>query len=412
MRRLFCLGHHVNKFITLRKNEDHRIINGHLWAFSNEIDPDASGETTPTEKPPAAAGEPQAGDIVGLRNHAGKFLGIGFYSPHSLIAFRLLTRTEEEIDFQFFRKRIESALALRKRLYPEAETFRLVHGESDFLPGLIIDKYNEHFSLQIFSAGMEKRLTLICDVLESLFHPAAIVERNDSQTRALEGLELRKGVLRGSPGTVTFSEYGIKYCVDLLEGQKTGFFLDQRENRKAIRRYARGGNVLDCFCNEGGFGLHAAYAEARNVTAVDISDQAIQRAYVNASLNNLKVNWVVKDAFEFLREAVNRNERYDLIILDPPSFAKNKKTIPTAKRGYKELHTLVFQLLPPGGILATASCSHHIYEQVFLDIINECAGDAGRNLSLLEWRGAAPDHPVIPAMQETRYLKFGIFRIE
>ena len=389
----------MSKTVTLKKKEDRRITDGHLWAFSNEI--------------AKLEGELQAGDIVHLNNHKNEFLGIGFYNPHSLIAVRLLSRKDEEINFHFFRRRIESSLALRRMVYPSAETFRLINGEADFLPGLIVDKYNDHLSIQISSSGMEKRLTLLCDVLESLFHPHGIIERNESPVRTLEGLERRKGILRGTLAPVTISEHGIKYTIDLLEGQKTGFFLDQRENRKAIRRYAKGARVLDCFCNDGGFALNAAYAEAKNVVAIDVSDLAVHHATSNASLNKLQnVTFVMVDAFKFLEQAVKEKQTFDCINLDPPSFAKGKKDVVTAKKGYKELHSLALRLLPPGGILATASCSHHIYEDVFLEIINNCARLAGRNLSLLEWRGAAPDHPVLPAMPETRYLKFGIFRVD
>ncbi|MBI1804762.1 MAG: class I SAM-dependent rRNA methyltransferase [Ignavibacteria bacterium] len=389
----------VNKIVTLKKNEDKRIQNGHLWAFSNEIE--------------TIDGEPQVGDIVHLHNHAGQFLGLGLFNPNSLIAIRLLSREEEKIDFQFFHRRIETALALRRKLYPNAETFRLVHGEADFLPGLIIDKYNEFLSIQTFSYGMDKRLTLMCDVVESLLHPKGIVERNEALIRTLEGLDQHKGVIRGAIEPVTISEYGIKYQIDLLEGQKTGFFLDQRENRKAIRRYAKGGRVLDCFCNDGGFALNAAYSDATDVVAIDISAPTVERASQNAAANHLdaKTHFIARDAFLFLKEAVEKKERYDLVILDPPSFAKNKKTVLKAIRGYKEIHQYAFQLLSAGGILATASCSHHIFEETFLEIIAASARLSGRTVNLLEWHGAAPDHPVLPAMPETRYLKFGVFHV-
>jgi 23S rRNA (cytosine1962-C5)-methyltransferase len=389
----------LNKIVILKKNEDRRIQTGHLWVFSNEIE--------------KTDGDPQAGDIVELRNHVRHFLGSGLYNPHSLIAVRLLARQpDEQVDFQFFHKRIEAALHLRKKLYPNAETFRLVHGESDFLPGLIVDKYNEYLSIQTFSLGMDKRLTLICDVLESILHPKGIIERNDVIIRMLEGLEQRKGIIRGTVGPTIISEYGIKYRIDLLEGQKTGYFLDQRENRKAIRRYAHGGRVLDCFCNLGGFSLNAAYGEAREVIGIDVSDTAIKLAEQNGKLNGLNARFEVGDVFEYLQEAVGANQKFDLIILDPPSFAKNRKSVRRAKRGYKEINEQTFRLLNAGGILATASCSHHVFEETFLEIITESARAAGRNINQLEWRGAAPDHPVLPAMPETRYLKFGIFQVE
>jgi len=390
----------MSKIVTLKKNEDHRITNGHLWAFSNEIE--------------TIVGEPQSGDLIELHNQAGKFLGVGVYNPNSLIAVRLLTREKEEIDFQFFKKRIERAYALRKRIYSNSETYRLVHGEGDFLPGLIIDKFNDYFSVQTFSVGMDKRLTLICDVLESLFHPKGIVERNEAHIRTVEGIDQRKEVLRGTLEPITISEYGVQYGIDLLEGQKTGFFLDQRENRKAFRRYVKGASVLDCFCNEGGFALNAAYAGASNVLGVDISEQVIQRANNNIKLNKFdsQIQFLIGDAFEYLDQAVKDQRQFDVINLDPPSFAKSKKTVRKAKRGYKEIHTNAMKILKPGGILATASCSYNIIEETFLEIINECANSLSRKINMLEWRGAAPDHPVLPSMPETKYLKFGIFSVE
>ncbi len=388
------------RIVTLKKNEDRRIREGHLWAFSNEIH--------------EVKGNPQAGDLVELRSHAGAFLGVGMYHPHSLIAVRILTRREEEIDFQFFRKRIEAAHALRKKIYPDSDTFRLVHGESDFLPGLIIDKYNQFLSVQTFSFGMDRRLTLICDVLESLFQPKGIIERDEIQARSLEQLEQKKGILRGKIEPLTISENGIKYSIELLEGQKTGFFLDQRENRKAIRRYGKGVNMLDCFCNDGGFSLNAAFAEAANVTAVDVSESSIHHAVRNASLNSLSsnTNFLVADAFDFLHQCMEKNITFDLVNLDPPSFTKSRKTVFKAARGYKELHDCAFRLLTHGGILATASCSHHITEEKFYSIVNESARAAGRTIKLLERHGAAPDHPVLLSMPETAYLKFGIFQVE
>ncbi|MBA4313191.1 MAG: class I SAM-dependent rRNA methyltransferase [Chlorobiaceae bacterium] len=388
------------KTITLKKNEDHRISNGHLWAFSNEI--------------AEIKGELQSGDIVELSNHQNKFLGIGIYNPNSLIAVRLLSHQKEEIDFQFFKKRIEMAYSLRQKIYRETDVYRLVHGEGDSLPGLIIDRFNNYFSIQTFSVGMDKRLTLICDVLDSLFKPKGIVERNEAPIRLIEGLEQKKGIIRGAIEPVTISEYGIKYTIDLLDGQKTGFFLDQRENRKAFQRYVKGADVLDCFCNEGGFTLHAGYAGAKSVLGIDISESVIQRAKNNAKLNNLDkiVSFHTGDAFTYLDQAVKDKKQFDVVNLDPPSFAKSKKTIRKAKRGYKEIHTNAIKILKPGGILATASCSYNITEETFLDIINESARELGRHTSLLEWRGAAPDHPVLIAMPETKYLKFGIFFVE
>jgi 23S rRNA (cytosine1962-C5)-methyltransferase len=385
--------------VTLKKNEDRRITAGHLWAFSNEL--------------LSIEGDPQAGELVELKTHAGVFLGIGIYNPHSLIAVRLLTREREEIDFHFFQKRIQAALELRRMLFGDADAYRLVHGESDFLPGLIVDVYGRYISLQAFSYGMDKRLTLICDVLESLLHPKGIIERNEAQMRSLEELLPKRGVLRGTADVVEIREHGISYAVDLLEGQKTGFFLDQRENRFAIRRYARGTRALDCCCNDGGFALNVAAAGAAEVTGIDVSETAVRNARSNAERNNLqdRAKFHAADMFEYLGSAAVRGEKYDLINLDPPSFAKNKKGVVRAKRGYRDLHTAAIKVLKSGGILATASCSHHIDDATFLQSVADPARSLRRSLTLLEWRGASPDHPVLPAMPETHYLKFGVFRV-
>ena len=388
----------MKKQVILKKNEENRIIAGHQWVFSNEIK--------------TIEGNPDPGDIVELHRHDGKFLGNGFYNPHSLIAFRLLSREVEEILFQFFERRITDALNLRKRIYPTSEAFRLVHSESDFLPGLIIDKYNEFLSVQTLSAGMERRLTLICDVLESLFHPKAIVERNESPLRALEHLELRKGVLRGTLDQTIIAENGAKFKVDLLNGQKTGFFLDQRENRKSIRRYVKGAKVLDCFCNEGGFAINAALSEATDVGAIDISETAVAKAKVNAAINGTQtITFEVSDVFERLKELQSKNERFDVVILDPPSFGRTKKSVATALKGYKQINSSALSLLNPGGFLATASCSHHITEESFLLAVEQAAHSTHRRLQLLEFAGASPDHPVLASMPETKYLKFAIFSV-
>ena len=387
------------KNIVLKKNEERRIQNGHQWVFSNEIH--------------AVNGAPKSGDIVEIVRHDMKRLGVGFYNPHSLIAARFLSPDEEEIDFKFFEKRLLAALSLRKKLYPKSATFRVVHGESDFLPGLIIDKYNEYLSVQTFSAGMDSRLTLICDVLVSIFSPRGIVERNESPLRTLEDLPLRKGTVRGTVEPTIIDLDDLKFRIDLLEGQKTGFFLDQRENRSALRRFAKDANVLDCFCNEGGFGLYAAHYGAKCVTGVDSSEFAIEKSKVNANLNNLhNIAFNCTDAFAALASDVEQKKKYDIVVVDPPSFAKNKKTVATAAKGYKEVNTGALRLLNSGGILATASCSHHVSEEMFLNVIMNSGVKADRKLRLLHIGGAAPDHPTLPAMPETKYLKFAILSVE
>lgn len=389
----------MKKQIILKKNEEHRILAGHQWVFSNEIK--------------SILGNPEAGDVIELLRHDEKFLGVGFYNPHSLIAFRLLSREQEAVTFEFFEQRITRALRLRNRLYPGAESFRLVHGEADFLPGLVIDKYNEYISIQTLAVGMDRRLTILCDVLESLFHPKAIVERNESPLRTLEQLPQKKEVLRGTIGQTIITENGAKFKVSLLEGQKTGFFLDQRDNRLAVQRYIKGASVLDCFCNEGGFAIYAVRGGASQVTALDSSETAIANAKVNATINEVtQIQFETADVFDRLPKLFEEGERFDVVILDPPSFSRNKKTVATALKGYKEINTGALKLINPGGMLVTASCSHHVTSESFIESIEAAARTAHRSLQLLEWRGAAADHPTLPVMPETGYLKFGVFAVQ
>lgn len=389
---------HLTKQLLLKNKEDGRILAGHPWVFSNEVR--------------EVKGSPQIGDVVELIAASGKLLGIGFYNPHSLISFRLLSRQIEDVNAEFFEKRISQALALRRKLYSPREVFRLVHSESDFLPGLVVDKYNEYLSVQTFSFGMDARLEIICDVLDSLFHPAGIVERNESSLRELEKLAQKKGVLRGTIAPTIVEEGDLKFTVNILEGQKTGLFLDQRENRPAVCRFSGGADVLDCFCNEGGFALHAAKAGAKSVLGIDSSAEAVTNATENAKLNQLtNVNFEQGEVFEKLEHLASKGRTFDVVVLDPPSFTKSKRNVQPAKQGYKELHTGAFQVLKPGGILLTASCSHHLESEVFLDIVDSTARKLGRTVQLLDWRGAGPDHPVLHAMPETRYLKFALVRV-
>jgi len=389
---------HLKKRIILGKKEDRRILAGHPWVFSNEVR--------------EVIGQPGIGDVVELFSAGGISLGIGFYNPHSLIAFRLLSTVVEEINHTFFHKRLSTSLELRKRLYPYEKAFRLVHGEADYLPGLVIDKFGDFLSLQTFSFGMDRQLPVICDVIESLFAPKGIIERNESPLRTLDGLEQKKSVLRGIAGTPEITEGGLTFRIDTLGGQKTGFFLDQRENRMAVRRYAPGMKVLDCFSNDGGFALHCATAGSSSVIGIDDSADAVQRATTNARLNRLEnVRFEKADVFKKLQEFASLNETFDMIILDPPSFTKSKKNVTTAKKGYRELNAAAIRLLNNNGILVSASCSHHITPDVFLDIVSGAARGLDRDPQLLEWREAAPDHPTVPGVPETRYLKLGILRV-
>jgi 23S rRNA (cytosine1962-C5)-methyltransferase len=386
------------KQIILRKKEDRRILGGHQWVFSNEIQ--------------EIRGSPGAGDLVELITAGGIFLGVGFFHPHSLIAFRLLSRERVSPDTTFFIGRIEQAHRLRQLLYPSSDTYRLVHGEADFLPGLIVDRFDGTIVVQTFSFGMDLHLPVICDALEEVFHPVCIVERNDSPLRTLESLAGRRGVLRGTPGPLEIEEHGLRYRIHPLEGQKTGFYLDQRENHLHIRQYCQGARVLDCFCNDGGFALNAARANAVEVLGIDSSAEAIHRAGENARLNSLQnVRFEEGDVFEHLAHLASTGIEYGVLILDPPSFTRSRKNVQAAKRGYRDLHIAALRILARGGVLVTASCSHHIESDLFAEIVSDSASRAGRTPQLLEWRGAAPDHPVLPGLPETRYLKVGVYRM-
>jgi 23S rRNA (cytosine1962-C5)-methyltransferase len=387
----------IDKRVLLKPKEDLRIRNGHPWIFSNEI--------ARTE------GNLGRGDLVEIISAQQTSLGIGLYNPNSLIAVRLLSPTVLSVDHEFFRRRLSDAARLRERMFPGSTIYRLVHGEADFLPGLVVDRFDDLLVVQTYAAGMEMRLPLVCDVLESLFRPAGILQRDESPLRTLEGLPLVRQVLRGASHVVDFLLDGIRFQLDPLEGQKSGFFFDQRLNRPAITPYAGDARVLDGFCNDGGFALYAAKAGARSVLGVDSSAEAVRRAETNASLNGFAYpRFLVADMFDALESLARDGEEFDLIILDPPSFTKSRKNVQSAKQGYRQLHRAALRILVRGGILATASCSHHIQPEVFLDVIHDAARKEGRALQVLDWRGASPDHPTLPGVPETHYLKFGILR--
>lgn len=382
--------------VVLRKNEERRILAGHPWVFSNEIADTRGG-----------AG---AGDLVEILTAAGKTMGVGFYHPRSLIAVRRLSPHRLVVNAEFFHTRLARALDLRERIYPGLTSYRLVHGESDGLPGLVVDRYNRFLSVQTLSAGMERWLTVITDQLEELLHPEGIAERNESGLRTLEALPLRSGVLRGQVEPTVHVEQDVAFLVDPLHGQKTGFFLDQRENRLLFRRFAAGAAVLDCFCNDGGFALHAARAGASSVTGLDVSPDAVARARANAERNGLTVaTFEEADVFTSLKSLFETGRRFDAIVLDPPSFTRSRKNVAAARRGYRDLNAAALKLLQRRGILFTASCSHHITGATFLEAVSEAARRSGRDLQLLDWRGAAPDHPVLPMVPETSYLKCAVF---
>ncbi|MDQ3193864.1 MAG: class I SAM-dependent rRNA methyltransferase [Bacteroidota bacterium] len=389
--------------IILKKNEERRLLLGHQWIFSNEIDKMEDVNRN--------------GEVVELFTSSNKFLGKGFYNKNSLIAYRHLTDKDEEIGKAFIFKRISLANALRKKLNPSRDIYRMVNSESDFLPGLIIDKFEDKFSLQIFSFGINEYLDVIKEILIENFKAVLIVEKNNNELRVLEGLAKTEGVIHSSENdedkTFVAEIDGIKYKIDLLSGQKTGFYLDQCENRLLLRRYIKDTyNVLDLFCNEGGFALNASFAGAGQIIAVDSSEQSIKTAKENAAINNLsEIQFICRDVFDYVNDLFQTKDRFDLIILDPPSFTKSKKNLFTALKGYHELNYKAMRLLKPNSLLFTFSCSHHINENNFEDVLLKSAVEAKRRIQVLEFRNCSFDHPVLSQMNETKYLKGYLLRV-
>jgi 23S rRNA (cytosine1962-C5)-methyltransferase len=387
------------KKVILKKNCDKKVKRGYLWIFSNQVDKVESN--------------PENGDIVEIFNSNNQFIGKGFYNKNSLISLRLLTYTDEEINKNFLTNKILTADNLRQKLYND-NIYRMVYSESDLLPGLIIDRFDNVFSIQINSIGMEKLLPLITEILIENFSPECIIEKNESPLRTLEGLELKTSILYGEYKSKELIIDGIKYNIDLLSGQKSGFFLDQRINRLNIKKYVKGLKVLDCFCNQGGFALNAAIAGAKEVIGIDISKTAIEKCKTNSVINGFEkiCRFEVADVFDYLQRLIDENNYFDVIIMDPPSFTKSKKNIPTAKQAYKKVNYLGLQLIKNEGYLITSSCSHHIDENTFIDIIDESAIKAKSHIKLLEFHSASPDHPILLNMPETKYLKFAILYVK
>ena len=387
------------KKVILKKNCDKKVKRGYLWIFSNQVDKVESN--------------PENGDIVEIFNSNNQFIGKGFYNKNSLISLRLLTYSDEEINKNFLTNKILTADNLRQKLYND-NIYRMVYSESDILPGLIIDRFDNVFSIQINSIGMEKLLPLITEILIENFSPECIIEKNESPLRTLEGLELKTSILYGEYKSKELIIDGIKYNIDLLSGQKSGFFLDQRINRLNIRKYVKGLKVLDCFCNQGGFALNAAIAGAKEVIGIDISKTAIEKCKTNSVINGFEkiCRFEVADVFDYLQRLIDENNYFDVIIMDPPSFTKSKKNIPTAKQAYKKVNYLGLQLIKNEGYLITSSCSHHIDENTFLNIIDESAIKAKSHIKLLEFHSASPDHPILLNMPETKYLKFAILYVK
>lgn len=363
---------------------------GHPWVYRDDL---------------AAPPELLPGDLVAVLDHHGRFLGQAFYSAKSRIALRFLTYTDEVVDQAFWEARLQRAYAYRQRVAAQAQAYRLIYGEADGFPGLIADNYAGHLALQVLHPGMERHLPEILDLLKTNLSPISITLRNDSEMRSLEGLPQEVSTVWGElPPLVEVREGEVRLLADLKGGQKTGLFLDQRENRVAAGAYAQG-EALDCFAYQGGFGLHLARG-CRKVTLVESSAPALARAQENAKLNSLdNLEPVKANVFNFLKKAVNEGRRFDLIVLDPPAFAKSRRERQAAAKGYHEINRRAFQLLNPGGILITCSCSYNLSEPEFLEIVRRAAADAHRQARLIERRGAARDHPALLSLPESIYLK-------
>ena len=388
------------KNIILKYGEEERFLAGHLWIFSNEI--------------ARIEGAPESGEIITMTSSRGVFLGQGFYNPHSLIAFRLLSRDEKPIDADFWESKLSRALDWRRKVYPEARSFRAVFGESDGLPGLIVDKYEEFLAVQFLSAGLEKHQAEIVAALNRVFSPKGIIARNDSALRHLEGLEEVVQVLSGEvPERVRIEENGIAYQADLAGGQKTGFFFDQKDNRRIFGTYCKGKRVLDAFCHTGGFGITAGRAGAADVTWLDASSKALALAEENAALNDLAPMFkgICVDAMDFFPDVQASKGAFDIINIDPPALIKSKKHIMAGYRAYRNLNAHALAMLGTGGILATSSCSYHLGSEDFRTMLREAAGKARRQVRLIELRLQAKDHPVLLSMPETEYLKFAMLEV-
>jgi 23S rRNA (cytosine1962-C5)-methyltransferase len=378
----------------LHRGREERIQAGHLWIYRNEI--------------AGIEGTPEDGDAVTVRTAAGRILGTGLLNTRSLITVRLFTPDDRELDEAFFRSRLESALSLRARITAGTTACRLVFGEGDVLPGLIVDRYGDVLVVQALTLGIDRRTPLLVRLLGDLLAPRGIFARNDPAVRRLEGLPRETGWLAGGgPTDVEIDEDGARFVVDVARGQKTGFFLDQRETRSHVAALAPGLQVLDCFAYTGAWAVHAARRGAASVVGVEISADATAQADRHAAMNGVgeRCRFVCANVFDELRRLVRAGARFDLVILDPPAFVKTRAALPAGLAGYKEINLRALKLLRPGGWLVTCSCSYHVDEAHLRGTVVEAARDAGRGIRVVESRSQARDHPVHPAMPETRYLK-------
>jgi 23S rRNA (cytosine1962-C5)-methyltransferase len=391
------------KSITLKKNISRRVETGHPWIFNNEVN-------TGMEKDTNA----QPGEIVNVYSFDKKFIGRGYYNPQSQISVRLLTRDkDEQIDEAFFYKRIKQAWEYRQRI-GYSENCRLIFGEADDMPQLIIDKFNDYFVIQTMALGIDVWKPAIVKALNDLFDPKGIYERNDVPVRELEGMEQHKGFLSAEFDTnIIINENGIKFNVDIANGQKTGYFLDQQDNRKAIQHIVKGADVLGAFCYTGSFEISAAFYGAKSVLGLDISQNAIDMCNKNAALNGLEniCRFECVNAFDVLKNWTKEEKRWDVVMLDPPSFTKSRSSIDKAVAGYKEINLRGMKLVKPGGFLVTSSCTNLVQPELFLDIIQMAAKDAKRKIRQVVFNAQSADHPIVRGQEYTHYLKFLIVQV-
>jgi len=389
----------MNK-VRLKKRIGQRVINGHPWIFANEVQ--------------EVSGNIEAGEIVLVETADGKFLGQGYINPKSQILVRLLTRKKDEvIDDQFFLERIKKAWEYRKKL-GYIENCRLIFGEADEMPQLIIDKFNDYFVLQTLALGMDRWKPSIVKALESIFSPKGIYERNDVPVRELEGMEQKKGFLSTPFDTnIRIKENGLEFFVDIANGQKTGYFLDQQDNRRALQHIVKGADVLGAFCYTGTFEIHAAHYGAKSVLGLDISANAIVQSARNAQLNGLEhiCKFMETNAFNTLKQWTKEGKTWDVVMLDPPSFTKSRENIQKAIAGYKEINLRGIKLVKPGGFLVTSSCTNLVSPDMFLDTIHQAAWDARRKLRQVVFQAQSADHPIIRGLEYTQYLKFFIAQV-
>lgn len=383
--------------IFLKKNEEQRLRKGHLWVFSNEVD---------TRR--TVLGDLEPGQLVNVNAADGKALGTAYINPHTLICARLLSRKSGlSCGVKFFKSRLSTALALREHLF-DKPFYRLVFGESDGLPGLVVDRFGEIISVQITTAGIEKQKEALLTALLELLEPKAIVLKNDNNQRLLEGLPLENEIVHGNlPNELMIEENGCRFKIDIQEGQKTGWFYDHRDSRNRLAALCRNRSVLDLFSYSGAWSIPAAVSGASEVTCVDASESALALASENAQLNRVKQNmhFMHSDVFDYLKAARQDNKRYDIIVLDPPALIKRKKDFKQGYEAYRRLNHLALQILAPGGILVSASCSHHLGRDALHEILRSSARHIDRHLIFFATGGQGPDHPVHPAIPETDYLK-------